>query len=58
MEKRRTPLAKRWYIRLLIIWVIQTVALIIMAILMDSVYIEDMRAAIVGAAVIGLLNAL
>jgi uncharacterized membrane protein YvlD (DUF360 family) len=58
MEKRRTPLAKRPVVRILIIWAIQTVALIIMALLMDSVYIEDFRAAVVGAAVIGLLNAL
>ena len=49
MDNRRKPLAKRWYIRILIIWVIQTVALITMAILMDRVYIEDLRAAIVGA---------
>jgi uncharacterized membrane protein YvlD (DUF360 family) len=58
MKIRRKPLVKRWYIRILIIWFIQTVALIGMAILMDSVYIEDLRAAIIGAAMIGLLNAL
>ena len=58
MEKRRVPLAKRWYIRMLIIWVIQTVALLIMAILLDSVYILDIPTAIVASAVIGLLNAL
>ncbi len=58
MEKRKTPLAKRPVIRILIIWIIQTVALLIMALLMDSVSITDIRAALAVTAVIGLLNAL
>ncbi len=58
MKKRKTPLTKQPVIRILIIWVIQTVALIIMALLMDSVYVESIGAAIVVTAVIGFLNAL
>ncbi len=58
MGKRKTPLAKRPVIRILIIWIIQTVALLIMALLMDSVSVTDIRAALAVTAVIGLLNAL
>ena len=58
MEKRKTPVAKRPVVRILIIWFIQTVALSIMALLMDSVEVTDLRTAIVVTAVIGLLNAL
>ena len=56
-EKRRTPIAKRPVVRILIIWFIQTVALIIMTFLMDSVVVADIRTALAVTAVIGLLNA-
>jgi paraquat-inducible protein B len=39
MKTRKTHLAKRPLTRILVIWIIQTVALIIMALLMKSVYI-------------------
>jgi uncharacterized membrane protein YvlD (DUF360 family) len=58
MNKRETPLMKRPVVRILIIWVIQTLALIVMALLMDSVYVESIGVAIMVTAVIGLLNAL
>ena len=58
MEKRKTPIAKRPLVRILIIWLIQTVALLIMTWLMDSVSIDRFVTAIVVTAVIGLLNAL
>ena len=58
MDKPKTPFLKRPIIRILVIWVIQTVALLIMAWLMDSVSVESVGTAIVAAAVIGLLNAL
>lgn len=57
MEKPKTPLAKRPLVRVLIIWVIQTAALLIMAWLMDSVSIERAATALAVTAVIGLLNA-
>lgn len=58
MKSKKTPLAKRPLIRILVIWFIQTAALIIMAALMSSVKIENLRTALVVTAVIGLLNAL
>ena len=58
MEKRKTPTAKRPVVRILIIWAIQTVALLIMSWLMDSVTLAYVSTALVVTAVIGLLNAL
>ena len=54
----KTPLVKRPIVRVLIIWLIQTVALIVMALLMESVQIANLRTALAVTAVIGLLNAL
>ncbi len=45
-------------LRILVIWTISTVALIIMAFLLPGVYLDSITTAIIGAAVIGLLNAL
>jgi putative membrane protein len=56
-ELRKRPLF-RFTIRVLVIWAIQSLALIIMAWLLDSVQIDTVGTAIVAAAVIGLLNAL
>ncbi len=58
MKQPKTPLAKRPLIRILLIWIIQTVALLIMAWLMDSVLVETITTALAVTAVIGLLNAL
>ncbi len=59
MKQRRTPRSRRPITRILVIWAIQTIALIIMALIMeDSVHIESLGIAIVASAVIGLLNAL
>ena len=57
MEQHRTHLLKRPVIRILVLWAIQALGLIIMAFLMDSVQVESVRAAILAAAVIGILNA-
>jgi uncharacterized membrane protein YvlD (DUF360 family) len=45
-------------VRILIIWAIQTIALLIMAWLLRGVSVDNVSTAIVAAAVIGLLNAL
>ena len=58
MKKPKTPLVKRPFSRILIIWIIQTVALLAMAWLMDSVLLESLSAGLAVTAVIGLLNAL
>jgi uncharacterized membrane protein YvlD (DUF360 family) len=58
MKQPKTPLAKRPLFRILLIWLIQTVALLIMAWLMDSVLVETLTTALMVTAVIGLLNAL
>jgi putative membrane protein len=42
----------------LVIWAISAIALIVMSYLLNGVYIESLGVAIIGAAVIGLLNAL
>ena len=57
MKNPKKPLAKRPIVRILTIWFIQTVALLIMSWLMDSVTVESLGAAIAVTAVIGLLNA-
>ena len=57
-EKKKTPWSKRPVLRILVIWIIQTVALLIMAYLMDSVQIESIWVALAVTAVDGLLNAL
>jgi uncharacterized membrane protein YvlD (DUF360 family) len=58
MPAHRTPIAKRPVIRILLIWAIQTLALLIMTWLMDSVEIRSLGVALAATAVIGLLNAL
>ena len=57
MKERKTPFFKRPVIRVLLIWAIQTFALLFMAWLMDSVTIARVGTAVVAVAVIGLLNA-
>ena len=57
MNSPKTPLMKRPVVRIVVIWAIQTVALLIMTWLMDSVEVDSLGTAVVVAAVIGLLNA-
>jgi len=57
MKERKTPFFKRPVVRILLIWVIQTIALLFMAWVMDSVTVDTVGTAVVAAAVIGLLNA-
>jgi putative membrane protein len=54
----KKPSALHSILRVLVIWGISAVALIIMTFLLDGIQIESIGVAIVGAAVIGLLNAL
>ena len=58
IAQKTTHLMKRPVIRILIVWIIQTIALIIMALLMKSVYVESIGVALAVTAVIGILNAL
>jgi putative membrane protein len=58
MKEHKTPFFKRPIVRILIIWVIQTAALLFMAWVMDSVVVQGLWTAIAATAVIGLLNAL
>lgn len=54
----RTPLLKRPVVRLLVIWIIEALALIFMAWLLNGLTISRGTTALLAAAVIGLLNAL
>lgn len=58
MRKRRTTFVNRPVIRILLIWIIETVGLLIMARLQDGLQIETRAVALAAVAVIGLLNAL
>ncbi|GMR09752.1 MAG: phage holin family protein [Anaerolineae bacterium] len=57
-ERIRNPRLRSAVVRILVIWAIQTAALIIMAFLLNGVTIDGLGTAIWGAAIIGLLNAL
>ena len=57
-EKIRNPRRRSTVVRILVIWAIQTAALIIMAFLLNGVTIDSLGTAIWAAAIIGLLNAL
>ena len=57
-EKIQNPRKRSSLVRILVIWAIQTVALIIMAFLLNGVTIDSFGTALWGAAIIGLLNAL
>jgi uncharacterized membrane protein YvlD (DUF360 family) len=58
MDKPKIPLLKQPLFRVLLIWAVQTTALLIMVWLMDSVVLDDLGAGVVAVAAIGLLNAL
>jgi hypothetical protein len=58
MEKRKRPLAQHPIIRILIIGTFEVIGLILMAILLDGLFIERLGIAIAAVATIGLLNAL
>jgi uncharacterized membrane protein YvlD (DUF360 family) len=58
MEKPKRPLAKRPVVRILVIWLIETLALGIMTWLLDGLRVDNLETALLAAAVIGLLNAL
>ena len=57
-ERARNPRRRSAILRILVIWGIQTVALIVMSFLLNGVTIDSLGTAIAAAAVIGLLNAL
>ena len=57
MKERRQPLSRRPVIRILIIWVIQALALVILTFLISGLKVDRLLTAFSAAAVIGLLNA-
>lgn len=56
--KRKRPRAKRPVIRIVVIWIIEALALLLLTWLFSGISVPDLRTALVAAAVIGLLNAL
>ncbi len=58
MKQGHQPLIRRPVIRILIIWVIQTIALLIMSLVLSGLEIDNAGTAIVAAAIIGILNAI
>ena len=57
MTNRKPSRLNRPLIRILIIWVIQTLALIILALLLDGLDVDRIGTAMLAVAVIGLINA-
>ena len=58
MKDNRTRNLMRFTVRVLVIWAIQVVGLVVMAILLPGVSVDSLGTAILAAAVIGLVNAL
>ncbi len=58
MKSKSKSWAKHPLIRIVIIWVIQALALILMTAILSNLYVDSMATAFIAAAVIGLLNAL
>ncbi|NJN54619.1 MAG: phage holin family protein [Anaerolineae bacterium] len=58
MKTKPRPKSRKPWVRILLIWAIQSLALFLLSFVMDSVEIANARAAIGAAALIGLLNAL
>ena len=58
MKRTRKGELRRFAGRVLVIWIIQALALLVMAALFKNVYVENLGVALATAAVIGLLNAL
>lgn len=58
MATRRPSRLNRPLIRILVIWIIQTLALIILALLLDGLDVDRIGTALLAVAVIGLINAL
>ncbi len=58
MKDNKTRELIRFIVRVLVIWAIQVVGLVVMAILLPGVSVDSLGTAILAAAVIGLVNAL
>lgn len=58
MKTKPKPFFKSPIIRIIIIWIVQAFALILMTAVLKGLYIDNVATAFVAAAVIGLLNAL
>lgn len=58
MKTRAKPKERRPLLRILLIWVIESIALILMSFILDGLTIDSVRTAVLATAVIGLLNAL
>ncbi|MCA9875199.1 MAG: phage holin family protein [Anaerolineales bacterium] len=55
---RKRPRAKRPLIRIIVIWIIEAVAILILTYLLNGLHVPNFRTALAAAAAIGLLNAL
>ena len=58
MKTRAKPKGRKPWVRIALIWAIQTIALLLMSLILDGLTINGVGAALVASAVIGLLNAL
>ena len=58
MKTRSKPKERKPWIRIVLIWAIESFALVLMSFILDGLQIDSVGTAIVAAAVIGLLNAL
>ena len=58
MKRRKKPLTTHPAIRILIIWVIQALALLVLTFFLKGLWVDSLGVALAAAAVIGLLNAL
>lgn len=58
MQKRRKPLAKNPVIRIILIWLIQALALLLLTLVISGLRVDSIWIGLIAAAAIGLLNAL
>ena len=58
MQKRRQPLAKNPVIRIILIWLIQALALLLLTLVICGLRVDSIWIALIAAGAIGLLNAL
>ncbi len=58
MKTRNKPKERKPWVRIVLIWAIESLALVLMSFLLDGLQIDSIGTAIVAAAAIGLLNAL
>lgn len=57
MENRRRPLSRHPLIRILFMWIVQSIALVVLTLILPGLQVYDWLVALVAIGVIGLLNA-